>query len=87
MKRRSKRFGGVPEFTYIAEIFISNSGGITTICGNRISNEEVCIKVCYMKTKGSPGEISDPLSLKRSLLTANRNALLAGPVYSGLEIR
>ncbi len=33
------------EFTYIAEIFISNSDGITTICGKRISNEKVWIKV------------------------------------------
>jgi hypothetical protein len=46
MKRRSKHFGGVADFTSIAEIFISNSGGITTICGKRISNEKVWIKVC-----------------------------------------
>jgi len=28
------------------EVFISNSGGVTTICGNRISNGKVWIKVC-----------------------------------------
>ena len=50
MKRRSKHFGGMPEFTSIAEIFISNFGGITTICGNRISNEKVWIKVCNVKS-------------------------------------
>jgi hypothetical protein len=41
MKRRSKHFGGMPEFTSIAEIFISNSGRITTKCGSSISNEKV----------------------------------------------
>jgi hypothetical protein len=46
MKRRSKHFGGMSEFTSIAEIFISNSCRITTICGSRISNTEVWIKVC-----------------------------------------
>ena len=34
------------KLTNIAEISISNSGGITTICGSRISNEKVWIKVC-----------------------------------------
>jgi hypothetical protein len=41
----------------------------------------------YSKTKDSPSEISGPLSLKLPLLKANRNVLLAGPVYFGLEIR
>jgi len=52
MKKRSKHFGGMSEFTYIAEIFISNSGGITTICGSRISREEVWIKVCNAQSEG-----------------------------------
>jgi hypothetical protein len=39
-------FGDFQKFTVIAEIFISNSGRITTICGSRISNEKVWIKVC-----------------------------------------
>jgi hypothetical protein len=40
-------FGDIQEFTYIAEIFISNSGRITTICRSRISNEKVWIKVIH----------------------------------------
>ncbi len=60
---------------------------LSTEFGGLVSRGKVWIKVCYMKTKGSHGEFSDPLSLKRPLLIANRNALLAGPVYSGLEIR
>jgi hypothetical protein len=39
-------FGDIQDFTSIADIFISNSGGITTICRSRISNEKVWIKVC-----------------------------------------
>ena len=34
-------FGDIQDFTSIAEIFISNFCRITTICGNRISNEKV----------------------------------------------
>jgi hypothetical protein len=36
MKKRSKQLGGMPEFISIAEIFISSSVRITTICGSRI---------------------------------------------------
>ena len=46
MKRRSKHFGGMPEFRYIAEIFTTGSGWITTIWGSALSNTEVWIKVC-----------------------------------------
>jgi len=45
MKRRSKHFGGMSEFTSIAEICISNFGEITTICGSRISNEKLIINL------------------------------------------
>jgi len=38
-------FGDIQDLTYIAEIFILNFGGTTTICGNRILNEKVWIKV------------------------------------------
>jgi hypothetical protein len=41
MERRSKYSGGVPNFTYIAEIFILSSDRISTICGSRISNTKV----------------------------------------------
>ena len=41
MKRRSKYSGEVPNFTSIAETFISGFSEITTICGSRISNEKV----------------------------------------------
>jgi hypothetical protein len=34
-------FGEIQDFTSIAEICTSNSGGVTTICGKRISNEKV----------------------------------------------
>ena len=44
-------FGEFQKFTVIAEIFILNSGGITTICGNRISNEKVWIKVCNVNSQ------------------------------------
>jgi hypothetical protein len=37
MKRRSKHFGGIPEFTYIAGMFISDLIGATTIFGNGLS--------------------------------------------------
>jgi hypothetical protein len=37
MKRRSKHFGGMPEFTWIAESFMSNFGEISTIFGIIIS--------------------------------------------------
>ena len=39
-------YGDIQDFTSIAEIFMSNSGGVTTICDSRISNEKVWIKVC-----------------------------------------
>ena len=38
-------FLGYSGLSIVAEIFISNSGRISTICGSRISNEEVWIKV------------------------------------------
>jgi hypothetical protein len=49
MFRISKTLTHGLDSTYIAEIFMSNSGRITTICGSRILNEKVRIKVCYMK--------------------------------------
>ena len=51
MKRRSKRFGGMPEFTYIAETFISGLSEIITICGGAPSNAEVWIKVCNLQSE------------------------------------
>ena len=45
MKRRSKHFGEMPEFTYIAETLIFEFGEIATICGSRISSAKVWIKV------------------------------------------
>ena len=41
MERRSKYSGGVPNFTSIAELFISESILISTVCGSRLSNEVV----------------------------------------------
>jgi hypothetical protein len=48
MKRRSKHFGGMSEFTSIADTFIFEFGEIATICGSRISSAEVWIKVCNL---------------------------------------
>jgi len=45
----SQILGYVTDSTWIAEIFISNSGGIVTICGNRFSNRKVWIKVCNLR--------------------------------------
>jgi hypothetical protein len=41
MKRRSKHFGEVADFTSIADTFIFEFGEIATICGSRISSGEV----------------------------------------------
>jgi hypothetical protein len=41
MKRRSKHFGGMSEFTSIAELFISDLTGTTTIFGNGLSRGRV----------------------------------------------
>jgi hypothetical protein len=46
MKNISKLLANRWEFRYIAEIFISNVGGITAICSIRVPNEKVWIKVC-----------------------------------------
>ncbi len=46
MKRRSKHFGGMSEFTYIADTFMFEFGEIATIYGSGISTAEVWIKVC-----------------------------------------
>jgi hypothetical protein len=40
-------FGEVQKFTVIAELFISDSRGMTTICGSRISNDKVWSKARY----------------------------------------
>jgi hypothetical protein len=47
MKRRSKHFGGMSEFRYIAAIFISDLIGTTTIFGNGLSRGRVLIKVMF----------------------------------------
>jgi len=39
-------FHGCSKLKIYSRDFISNSGGIATICGSRISNEKVWIKVC-----------------------------------------
>jgi len=49
MKRRSKHFGGMSEFTYIAAMFISDLAVATTIFGNGLLRSKVCIKVCNAK--------------------------------------
>jgi hypothetical protein len=41
MKRRSKHFGVMSEFTYIAAMFIFDLIGATTMPGSRLSNEKV----------------------------------------------
>jgi hypothetical protein len=43
------------ETTNMREVFISNSGGVTTICGNRISNGKVWIKVCNSHSQSLNG--------------------------------
>ena len=50
MKRRSKHFGGMPEFTSIADMFISDLIEVATIFGNRISRGKVWIKVCNIQS-------------------------------------
>ena len=50
---RSKHFGGVPDFTSIAGHFMSDLSGTTTICGGRISDHRVCIKVCHLQSHRS----------------------------------
>ena len=46
MERRSKHFGGMPEFTYIAGMFIFGLIGSTSIFGSELSRARVWIKVC-----------------------------------------
>jgi hypothetical protein len=58
MKRRSKHFGGMSEFTSIADTLIFEFGEIATICGSRISSAEVWIKVCNSQSRG-PARTSD----------------------------
>ena len=49
-------FGGVQDFTSIADTLIFEFGEITTICGRRVSSAKVWIKVCNMKSSsGSIG--------------------------------
>ena len=51
MKDISEIFVNRQDLRYIAEIFTLNSGGIATICGNRISNEKVWIKVVGIEVR------------------------------------
>jgi len=62
-------FGDVQDFTSIAEIFISDPGGITTICGSRISNTKVWIKVCSPQSHSLNGaqKKEEPISSVGSL--------------------
>jgi hypothetical protein len=45
-RKAQRSLGEIAKTTNMREVFTANSGGITTIGGNRISNEIVCIKVC-----------------------------------------
>ena len=58
----SQVFGDIQDFTSIAAMFISDLAGTTTIFGNGLSKGRLWIKACYMKTKGSPKELT-PITL------------------------
>ena len=51
MKNISSISGDIPDFTYIAETFISGLSEIITICGGAPSNAEVWIKVCNLQSE------------------------------------
>ena len=52
MKNISKILADTFYFRYIAEIFILNFGGITSICGSLVSKAKVWIKVCNSQSRG-----------------------------------
>jgi hypothetical protein len=68
MKNISEIFINRLDERYIAAIFISDLAGTTTIFGNGLSKGRLWIKACYMKTKGSPKELT-PITLKLELHT------------------
>ena len=57
MNRRSKYFDGVPGFTSIAELFISDLIGTTTIFGNGLSRGRVWIKVCNVNFQKTDADL------------------------------
>ena len=52
-------------------MFISDLTGTTTIFGNGLPKGRPWIKACYMKTKGSPKELT-PITLKLEFVLGQR---------------
>ena len=91
MKRRSKHFGGMSEFTSIAGMFISDLIGATTIFGKGLSRGRACIKVCDMQF---PTDLVglQIITLKQQMVIGERSYLLGDrflalslPVYQNVS--
>ena len=65
-------------------MFISDLARTTTIFGNGLSKGRLWIKACYMKTKGSPKELT-PITLKQQMLLGDRLLALALPAYQNVS--